>query len=267
MDWGIHWHEPKIKPISFFRARMRQMYNRQWSNANFKRIVNEMTLKNGFHGIWDDHDCGWDNVKVASLKETQNIKKIMYSRGQFYKHFPLSAAHNSIFYAHDTELARFIFLDNRSYATTLQGNKNTLLGKKQLDFLEEQLQHNKPLTFLCGGLTLSTGKECFASYIDDYTKICEWSHQSPSKVIFLSGDIHKNCYNEPGDAPAANGIRPPFEITSSGMWGGTVNRHHRWCELNISSGQEVDVAFHDKPGAVGTLSADCTAALRRYLRQ
>ena len=77
MDWGIHWHEPKIKPISFFRARMRQMYNRQWSNANFKRIVNEMTLKNGFHGIWDDHDCGWDNVKVASLKETQNIKKIM----------------------------------------------------------------------------------------------------------------------------------------------------------------------------------------------
>lgn len=267
MDWGVHYREPMLKPYSFFTHRIRKMYKRQWSNPNFASLVNEMVQKDGFHGIWDDHDCGWDNVKVASINSTMNKKKIAYSRKQFFKHFPLSNKNNSIHYTYDTPHVRFIFLDNRTFATSRKVKHPTLLGEKQLIALKKELDHSKEITIVSGGLTLSSGGDNFLKYPTDYQKLCKIFNEASSKVIFLSGDIHRNDFIPPEKGVKMNGIQPPFEIISSGMYGGLVNRNHRWCMLNIHDSTNITVTFHDNPKKRTSMGRECTESLMEYLQK
>lgn len=262
MDWGFRILQPKLRSIRYFKKRMQKMYDLQWSNPNFEKLRNHMNEKNGFHGIWDDHDCGWNNINVASLNE-RNKAKIAYSRQQLFEHFPLSKANNSIYYAHDTALARFIFLDNRTFS---KKRSETFLGENQFAFIEEKLNHTKPITIICGGLTLSNGHENFSSKEKAYQRFCKLCNDAQSKVIYLAGDIHKNKFTSPNAGITTNGILPPFEIISSGIPVTFYReRKHNWAMLHMINENQVEVSFYKKGEKQLELSKNCTSQLNQYL--
>ncbi len=265
MDWGIHLYQPLIRGLNYFKRRMDKKYHLQWANISFKKLIDTMIQKNGLHGIWDDHDCGWNNIKVESLS-AKNKEKVAYSRQQFFNKFPFSKNNNSIYYAHDTKSIRFIFLDNRSFSTKNKLENKVYLGKEQFDFLEQKLNHNKPITIICGGLTLSSGSEKFLNYEKAYHKFCQLTNNSPSKVIYLSGDIHKNTFVTSNEGVASANTKPPFEIISSGVARGK-NRKHRWTMLNVSNENHIEVSFFNKGNKEITKSNDCTEKLDTYLSQ
>ncbi len=262
MDWGVMVYHPYFRNLRYFKRRMQQKYFDQWNNPNFKTLIDAMNLKNGLHGIWDDHDCGWNNVKVASLNP-KNKAKIAHSKNQFFNHFPISKQHNSIYYAHDTALARFIFLDNRSFSK--RGNE-VYLGEEQLQFLEEKLIHNKPLTIISGGLTLGNGTEKFSTYKKEYQHFCELTSTCDSMVIYLAGDIHTNKFVAPTAGIKINGVLPPFEIISSGVPLTFKERKHNWAMLEINNANEITVSFYKRGIKQEQLSQNCTEQLAKYLR-
>lgn len=264
MDWGIRVGHPAIRGVLYFKNRMKKMYDLQWSNSNFKKLIDHMTEKNGLHGIWDDHDCGWNNVKVGSLSE-RNKAKIEYSRQQFLNHFPNSKLHNSIYYSHDTDIARFIFLDNRTFN---KKRHESFLGKTQFAFLEEKLNHDKPITFICGGLTLSHGTENFSKKEKAYHKFCKLVHDAESKIIYLAGDIHKNKFVNPISGIKTKDILPPFEIISSGIPITLFKeRKHNWALLDIINENQIEVSFFKNGAKQNVLSEHCTSQLNQYLQE
>jgi len=266
MDWGIRLYLPLVRSVPYFQRRMQKMYSRQWANIPFKKLLDKMIQKKGLHGIWDDHDCGWNNIKVGSLRANKSKKKIAYSREQFFNKFPFSKKNKSIYYAHDTENIRFIFLDNRSFSTKHRKADAVYLGKEQFAFLAQKLNHDKPITIICGGLTLSSGHEKFLNYQQAYDTFCQLTDQAPSKVIYLSGDIHKNTFVTSDEGIASNCTPPPFEIISSGIARGK-NRKHRWTMLEVSTENRIKVSFFNKGHKEIDKSKDCTTKLGYYLAQ
>lgn len=264
MDWAALAYKPLRKGLTYFKERMDKLYDEQWNNPNFKQLITQMKQKNGFHGIWDDHDCGWNNIKVASLTDEENKKKFKYSRKKFLDKFPFSKVNNSIYYAHDAGDVRFVFLDNRSFATNKKAKKKVFLGEEQFQFLEDALSAEKAIIFICGGLTLSSGHEKFLNYEEDYKRFCNLVANSPSKVIYLSGDIHKNKFVTPNEGETINGLKPPFEIISSGV-SKEFERKHRWCMLEIDNQGQVKVSFFNKGKKEDKKSDDCTTELMTYL--
>jgi len=79
MDYGIwpftkeYIEAPKKYNLKKFKTVMEQKYINQFKNvASFKRLIDKMRAKNGFHAVWDDHDFAWNNVKGVNVNEDWN---------------------------------------------------------------------------------------------------------------------------------------------------------------------------------------------------
>ncbi len=248
MDWWPKLGEKHSLPLEDFKNEMKKKYSQQWSEKNFKKLIEKMKSKNGLFGIWDDHDFIWNNAKGAKLNSVDNKNKVDFSRKMFHEYFQNCSTNlDEIYYHIDTPFARVIFLDNRSYAQE-DGKHNQILGETQFDFISEKLNHDLPYTIICGGLTLTEGGilglggENWKSYNDDLYKLSKML-STKENVIFLAGDIHENKFIEP--KRVKNNIKTPPQIISSGMEIKLFGERHNWAMLEFDK-SGLEVKFYEK---------------------
>ncbi|MBV5297003.1 MAG: alkaline phosphatase D family protein [Rhodoferax sp.] len=257
MDFGLwpfsreYQGKPKQYTVEQFATLMRQKYRQQWSEPNFSRLVARMRAKNGFFGIWDDHDFAWNNAygndptlaAGVHLAEKRDI-----ARNLFHEFMACAPQPPEIYGFHDTELARLIFLDNRYHATPLGVLHPALMGQQQMAFLARHLQHDRQYTLICGGLTLLHSAENWSKYTQEFAQFKQLI-AGVARVLYLGGDIHKNAFG----APSADGRPPCYEIISSGLCVNYLglpfefDRRRNWTLLELDR-HAVQVHQHDKSG-------------------
>lgn len=245
---------PKRFSVDQFERHMRQRYEQQWAEPHFSRLLAHMRAKGGFFGIWDDHDFAWDNACGADTSvpaQAQLAQKAAISRRLFHEFMACATQPPLIYGLHDTALARFIFLDNRSYASSPKADRPTLMGKEQMSFLAQSLDHDKPYTLICAGLTFTRGNENWSSYPEEFAAFCELVRERPG-VIYLAGDIHRNLLAP----PSRTGTPPCYEIVSSGACVNQLglpfefDRRRNWTWLRLDDAG-VSVRQVDKHGSSG----------------
>jgi alkaline phosphatase D len=231
MDWIGNYQQPKFYPLDEFKAIMLKKYQRQWEEMHFKVVRESMIKRNGFYGVWDDHDFAWDNSCGGDMTSPMDVAKKEFSRNMFHYFFNnCSTNQPEVYYAIDTPKARVIFLDNRYYAQA-PCEDSTILGEAQFQYVEEKLSHNLEYTILCGGLTLTSGPDSWRkNYSKDLQRFSELLVSKP-KVLFLAGDIHKNEFIPP--RRLQNGVFTPPQIISSGMQIRQIFDRHNWALLDF----------------------------------
>lgn len=216
MDYGYVGEEPiwrKPHDVEQFKARMEAKYQQQFREKHFAALFAQMHAKNAVLATWDDHDFAWNGAcggEMTSPFELQ-IKRIALE--QFCQNYRFPEGREHLYEYRDTEQARLVVLDCRSYAQR-PGNDRDLLGEAQFVFLEQVLQHDRPFTIIGSSLTIADGGENWGKYKRDLARLIELLRQCEaggSRVFWLSGDIHRNSFR----APARH--FPFFEITSSGL--------------------------------------------------
>lgn len=219
MDYGYRFFsreykgKPKTYSTELFEIMLEQKYVAQWNEPHFKRLFRKMRDKNALFATWDDHDFAWNDAWGNEISD--EIKDI--SRTLFHKWMENCSTNLPEVYCHtDTEQARVIFLDNRSYADSPKTPEGKLLGDEQFDFLRKKLEHDKKYTLICAGLTLTHGKSNWSKYKDEYARFCKLVEEREN-VLFLAGDIHFNKFSPPVAASLFHPPRPCYEIISSGM--------------------------------------------------
>lgn len=200
--------------LAHFERHMRQRYEQQWAEPNFARLLAHMRAKGGLFGVWDDHDFAWNNAYGADESlpaQAQMPEKMAISRRLFHAFMACAVNPPLIYGSHDTALARFIFLDNRSYATSPKARQPRLMGEAQMQFLARQLAHDKPYTLICAGLTLSHGNENWRRYREEFAAFQNMV-RGRTGLMYLAGDIHRNMLVP----PSPGGASPCLEIIASG---------------------------------------------------
>ncbi len=257
MDFGL-WPfsneyngKPKNYSVAEFSAVMRHKYELQWSEPNFARLVAKMRAKNGFFGIWDDHDFAWNNAygrDTTLSADAHMAEKREISRALFHEFMACATQPPQVYGFADIPLARLIFLDNRFDATPLDVAQPELMGQAQMAFLADHLQHAQPYTLICGGLTLTHSAENWSRYTQEFA-LFQQLIKGRAGVIYLGGDIHKNAF----DTPAANGLPPCYQIISSGLCVNYLglpfefDRRRNWTLLEVDA-QQLLISQHDKNG-------------------
>lgn len=257
MDFGLwpfsraHNGKPKQYSLDVFERTMRAQYEQQWRDPDFARLLIHMRAKKGLFGVWDDHDFAWNNAyggDPTSPASAQLVEKIAISRQLFHSFMACAAQPPDIHGSHDAPLARFIFLDNRSYATPASAQPAVLMGVRQMAFLQQQLAHDLPYTLICGGLTLSHSAENWSRYKEEF-KVFQGLVKDRPGVLYLGGDVHRNLFTP----PSAQGLPPCYEIVSSGACVNYLglpfefDRRRNWSLLKLDE-QGVRVNQFDKHG-------------------
>ncbi|MDX2218044.1 MAG: alkaline phosphatase D family protein [Burkholderiales bacterium] len=243
MDYGFS-SEPNGSPADYpldkFRDTMAAKYARQWSETHFKDLLEYMRAEESpdkprIFGTWDDHDFGWNNAFGLQPKMTPD--KYQATLDLFHQWMNCSTNRPHVYcHADIGDLARLIILDQRSHAEPASPTKPTasLLGADQWAFLRDKLNHDKQYTLLCGGLSLTRGKDNWEEYQDEYQQLRDLIEDREG-VIYLGGDIHSNKFMKPGDD------RPCYEIISSGLAVNLlaltslgIDDRHNWSYLDLS---------------------------------
>jgi len=221
MDFGLwpfsseYQGKPRHYSPAEFAAVMRRKYELQWSEPHFANLLQQMRAINGLLGVWDDHDFAWNNAYGADPTLDAAVgmaQKRELARSLFHEFMACAPQPPELYGCVDTPLARIILLDNRYHATPLAVEEPGLMGRVQMDFLAAHLQHDRPYTLIAGGLTLTHSAENWSRYHSEFARFKNLV-ASGKRVIYLGGDIHKNAF----DAPGSTGIRPCYEIISSGV--------------------------------------------------
>jgi phosphodiesterase/alkaline phosphatase D-like protein len=208
---------PKGMSDNEFEKLMKHKYELQWSEKHFSSLVESVRQKGGVYGTWDDHDFAWDNALGEDVSETR--KSI--SRRLFNQYFYAKPSQDELYKVVDTEHARIIILDQRSYSQKVSANAS-LIGGAQLSFLEKSLKHSKPFTIVCGSLPLSISASIlglklpsltnlWSKYKREYQRFCQLL-EGRENVVYIGGDIHRNDFAEP-----ELNFRPCYEVVASGM--------------------------------------------------
>ena len=196
--------------------RLRTNYEAQFKIPAFKKLIDTVPTL----AIWDDHDLGPDDSCGAELEPQQ----LADSRALF-NHYLAKARNNNAPHMHCTyEIGevKVIMLDVRTYRTSITSSAPTVLGPAQEQWLWDQLANNpKPYTIVASGTVTNDGPahQALSDYTDFYKLLQAALRPVPPnsevltppkarKVLFLSGDIHRNRWED------HNGF---FEATSSGV--------------------------------------------------
>lgn len=253
MDYGMKFLSkeyiglPKKYSVQEFKDIMEQKYYNQFNLVPaFKRLIEVMRLKNGFFGIWDDHDFAWNDAKGAEVcKEKKDV-----TRSLFHKYMDCSTNKPHVYYHVDLPNARAIFIDNRTDANCNE-NPKRLISEDQFRFIEDKLEHPFEYTLFCGGITLTEGRENWSKYDSQLKRFCELIKEK-EKVIFLGGDIHKNKFVEPTKLRKST-LFTPVQLISSGMQIDyfdlrlPLDDRHNWAMLELGK-NTVNVSFFNKNG-------------------
>lgn len=197
---------------------LRKNYALQFSQPGFKALMDNKQIKK--LAIWDDHDFGYNDCCGADLSAARHAQ----TRALFDQYLGLAENNNRphMYCTYDVGDVRVIMLDVRTYRQDARTGGVTVLGSQQEQWLWDQLAHNpKPYTVIGSGTAINEGAplQTLSDYPAFYERLKrELRHVpampgnpvgfKPRKVIFLSGDIHRNTWRAwPGF----------FEATSSGV--------------------------------------------------
>lgn len=271
MDYGLKFlskepiGSPKEYPNPKFKEVMEQKYFNQFNLVpSFKRLVEVMRNKNGFFGIWDDHDFAWNDAKGKEVCE----EKREISRSLFHKYMDCSTNMPHVYYHVDLDCARVIFIDNRTDASCRKVPKQ-LISEEQFLFIEDKLNHSFEYTILCGGITLTKGKENWSKYETQLKRLCQLV-KNKKKVIFLGGDIHQNKFIKPKRLRNSE-LSTPIQLISSGMQVDYLDLRfpfddlHNWGLLELAS-NEVSVSFFNKRGLQKRKSEKANKCLKDHFK-
>ena len=210
MDFFPHLEEPKGWTDGKFEDVMTQKYTEQWNTPGFKELNAAVSARGGVYGTWDDHDFAWNNASGSQVSAAKkNISRRLFTQfmqvdppgaGIFHS-VPLSHAGNKI--------GKAIFLDTRWYREE-PGDKKTLLGPDQFEFLQQELANEQGFVLICAGTPIRATGNGWMRYQDEYARfrqLIQGRH-----IIFLSGDIHENAFLPPA------GETKMFEVISSGAF-------------------------------------------------
>ena len=171
-------------------------------------------LKNFFHfGIWDDHDCGYNNATkdFFNIDFTSEMYKIFWPNSTYTCQGPGDV--KGVYRYEDCD---FFMTDSRWYRT-----RYSYLGKSQMDWLKEQLLHSTA-TFkfvLLGTATIypwsySTPAEVSMYFTGERDELINFIYEHNIKgVILLTGDKHKSYFAQ--YKPDCNSTYPIYEFMSS----------------------------------------------------
>lgn len=189
-------------------------YEKQFEEPNFKSLVSKVP----FLATWDDHDFGVNDARGAEIEHWKREK----SRKLFHKYMQNALNNNKpeVYASWTIDDLKIIMLDVRYYRERAHKNRPeaTLLGETQEQWLWDQLAHNKKYTVIGSGTCLKDGakNDSWDDYKDFYKRFRARIAQI-NRVLFLSGDIHRNKFVNHGDV---------FEIISSGV--GRIRKFGKW---------------------------------------
>lgn len=212
MDFFTNLGEPKNWDDNKFEVTMRAKYEAQWAEPNFKSLFLKLRKKQdaggGVYGTWDDHDFAWNNACGIEVPATKQA----IARKFFNQFMQCNPDPDKLYYSISLKhtgktVGKAIFLDTRSYRD-LPGKSGRLLGEKQLQFLQQEINHPHPLTILCAGTPIRATGNGWMRYHQDYSRFRDII--GDREILFLSGDIHENAF-----LPPSSGTKL-FEIIASG---------------------------------------------------
>lgn len=219
MGWGDTWDDKNKKwiPESWDFAALNHCYEEQFKIKAFRELIakpNVSTL-----AIWDDHDCGVNNVCGATVPEQVKKSRALFDK---WMGFAVNAGRPEMYDVYDMlPDVRILMLDGRSYRTAPTAANATMLGLEQEKWLWKQLDPaqtvQRPITIVANGVGLSQGSdgEVVQAYAGFWEKLRgELSFRDkPSGVsgdggrrtLYVAGDIHRNKFLPFEENPEKNG--------------------------------------------------------------
>jgi hypothetical protein len=199
------------------RHQLKIQYDRLLSDPHFSRLLAHMrTSGRKVAAIWDDHDF------LGGAKHVRNFPEAYRdaAKAQFFESFGFAAQPPNIYRSFEVGDVKFVLLDCRSWREprdTVPGKAEDVLGTEQLEWLREQLRHDRKYTIVCSSL---------AFYRHPGMRHERWEQYPAARaellrllagrrgMLMLSGDIHRN---------SALDHENLIELVSSG-----VSRKHQW---------------------------------------
>jgi len=207
----------KPKTPTGLRHQLKIQYDRLLSDPYFSALLVHMrTGTRKVAAIWDDHDF-LGNAEYARdyPHEFRDAAK-----AQFFDSFRFAAQPPHIYRSFEHGDVKFVLLDCRSWRESphkASGKAEDVLGAEQLEWLGEQLQHQKKFTVVCSSLAFykypGIRHEKWDLYPAARAELLRLL-AGRTGLLMLSGDIHRN-----GAMDDENLI----ELVSSG-----VSRKHQW---------------------------------------
>ena len=259
---------PKTLKPALFHDLMYTMYQGQYNAVTgFKKLFESLKNSNTKIGaVWDDHDFGYNNGsgleplflnKLGSTKVLfEQFVATLSSPTAIYPPKPvlptvqpttgIERIANPIQLGSDVEI---VLLDGRFYRSVDQGKNGELLGQKQWRELKDKLENwdSKKLLIVCLGSTYSVGgllsdqswmnKRAGVpyAYFDEFTALAK-----SKRIIFLSGDIHKNKFIDHGGfcEVISSGAYLPREGDKSRF--GLLDIYADRVEVKLFEGNQID---------------------------
>lgn len=175
-------------------AALRARYEDQFAEENFARLVANSAIR--VHATWDDHDFGTNNICGAELDGSTYktaARNLFFEYMLFGQRDPDDVSEVYHSFEIDEVDAKVIMLDVRYYRES-PGRNASILGAVQEEWLEDELAtSDREFTIVCSGTGLVGLSEPWRRY-KTYYKTVTRMLKDKGKVLFLSGDIHKNKF-------------------------------------------------------------------------
>jgi phosphodiesterase/alkaline phosphatase D-like protein len=221
-------------------------YQNQRDVPEFKRLIEWMPPR-PILATWDDHDFG-PNDSGGMIKD--GAKHRDRSRQLFHQYidFALKGKGDDVYCAHHFGDVHVIMLDVRYERTESGGVGKTILGKRQEDFLWEELAKPGKIKLIGSGTPISEGApgQCVQDYTVFWKRLQSELRFDPirqRRCIYLAGDIHKNAFvNHDGFFEAISSGVACFKRGNGNDFSEKKYTNH-WAMIEIE-GDRITIRFH-----------------------
>jgi phosphodiesterase/alkaline phosphatase D-like protein len=207
----------KPKDTAELRRQLKIQYDRLLSDPHFTALLAHMTAAGQrVAAIWDDHDfLGGAAYAPDFPHEYRDAAK-----AQFFESLAFASQPPNIYQSFEIGEVKFLLLDCRSWRVSpdnAPGKAEDVLGAEQLEWLRQDIQHDRKYTVLCSSLSFhdhpGMKHERWSQYPAARAELLRLL-AGRTGVLMLSGDIHRNSAMDQDNL---------IELVSSG-----VARKHQW---------------------------------------
>lgn len=192
--------------------------------------LTELRRRVSVSAIWDDHDFGADNADSSLPFKVQSLSLFKGFWPQDYAS-ETDGVHSCRYFSHQGRRIHLILLDTRYHRTAygIAADNNpgdpfyeklhsepALLGSRQWEWLEEQLNAPADLKILCSSIQVLSADHRFekwSNYPGEHERLLKCLARISSPTLLLSGDRHMH---EISKTQLVSG-RTLYDFTSSGF--------------------------------------------------
>jgi len=179
------------------RGLHRYTYYRRQSRPEFRRLVSSTPV----YAIWDDHDCGLDDVWMGPYLDRPHWKPAMLT---VFKENWVNPAYGNqdapgCWFETSFGDVDFFFLDNRYYRTNPFGEHPTMLGPVQKKWLLEALKNSKSdFKVIISSVPWAPeskpgSRDTWDGFREEREEIFSWiDSQKIEGVLLLTADRHRS---------------------------------------------------------------------------